>query len=119
MKKNENGDEASYYFVNKKDSTIWKLHQNDELLEKQRLWYVALTRACHALYLWFSDEQAEKGREKVFCLSRILFDKVFDNGEEKSLYDLYHSEYTDSPFFRFVDDYFVRNPEDNEGKKIQ
>lgn len=119
MKKNENDDEASYYFVNKKDSTIWKVHQKDELLEKQRLWYVALTRACHALYLWFSDEQSEKVREKVFCLSHILFDKVFDNGEEKSLYDLYHSEYTDSPFFRFVDDYFVRNPEDNDGKKLQ
>lgn len=136
-KKNGNENDASYYFVDNKDCDVWNVHRKDERLEKQRLWYVALTRACHALYLWFCEKQDEKQQksskdkkgtttkknkksqnEKLFCLSRILFEKVFDNGEEKSLYDLYHSEYTDSPFFRFVDDYVGRNFDGNDDKKL-
>lgn len=131
-KKSGNGDETSYHFVSDKECSAWKAHLNDERLEKQRLWYVALTRACHALYLWFSkphdvDQQKatkeKKGpkakKEKLFCLSNILFKKrVFDNGEEKCLYDLYHSKDADSPFFRFADACVGEKPDGKDDKKL-
>lgn len=115
-KKTENEDESYYYFVSDRESRVWQDHLYDERLEKHRLWYVALTRACHALYLWYSDVEEE---DKFFCLSNILFKKrVFDNGEEKCLYDLYHSKDADSPFFRFADACVGEKPDGKDDKKL-
>ena len=109
----------SYHLVCDENDDIWIRHMEEERLENHRLWYVALTRACHALFLWYTpkNDENEDDKDKRFCLSRILFDDVFGNGPDKTLFKLYGSDNSNSYCFRFINDYAEgildrRNPAD-------
>ena len=96
----------SYHLVTSAKDAVWTKHLNEEKLESHRLWYVALTRACHALFLWYTPEdEGEKKNPKRFCLIRIIFEDVFGNGRDKTLFNLYGSADSDSVYFRFINDY--------------
>ena len=97
-------DDTSYYLVTKdnrstdKEGGKWNNHCYEQKVERHRLWYVALTRACHALYIWYIDpEEYNKKEVREFCLDEILFKNVYGNDE--------NSIFENSKYFRKCDDY--------------
>ncbi|MBR1923704.1 MAG: UvrD-helicase domain-containing protein [Ruminobacter sp.] len=98
-------DAVSYHLVTSKKDPVWKNHCYEEKLEKHRLWYVALTRACHALFLWYTPRIEDKMANKKFCINRLIFDDVFGNGSDRTLFNIYGSPSCKSPYFRFINDY--------------